>query len=68
MDDEYRMTFSEFIKQIMEDLILNSPEMKEENWQDMPLAFNTENSLGLHYLSIYERDGVINLDVGTGEE
>ncbi len=68
MPEEYRIKFSDFIKHLEKDLICNSPEMEGKNWQDKPLVFNTENRLGLHYLSIYERDGAINIDIGTCDD
>lgn len=58
---DYRVTLSEFIRDI-------TKEMKENNWQDKPLAFNTVNDLGLHWLSIYDRDDGVCMDVGTGDE
>ncbi len=58
---DFRITLSEFVKQVVK-------EMEENNWQGKPLAFNTANRLGLHWLSISEIDGVINVDIGTGDE
>ncbi len=59
--DDFRLTLSEFIKQI-------TKEMAENNWYDKPLAFNTENRFGLHWLSLYDRDDGVCMDIGTGDE
>lgn len=56
------MTFREFIKDI-------TKEMEENNWDmDKEVVFNTCDDLGLYYLSIYERDGKICIDVGDEDE
>ena len=60
----FRITLSEFMKQIVEEI----EENKDDDWQNKPLAFNTEDRHSLHWLSMYESDGVIQMDVGTGDE
>ncbi len=55
------MTLKEFIEDI-------TKEMKENNWGDKEIEFNTSDNLGLYYLSIYENDGRISIDIGDEDE
>lgn len=60
--EEKEMTFGEFVRDI-------TREMEKNGWdEDKPILFNTCDSLDLYYLSIYERDGKICIDVGDEDD
>ena len=62
LDSLKPMTFRGFIKEMMK-------EMEKNGWDmDKEVAFNTCDDLGLYYLSIYERDGKICIDIGDEDE
>ena len=55
------MTVSEFVKQI-------TKEMEENNWQNKPILFNTSDRSNMHWLSVYESEGIVHMDVGDDGE
>ncbi len=57
---EKPMTFREFIESMLDEV--------DENDMDKVVEFNTSDRLGLFYLSIYEEDGKICIDIGEDDE
>jgi len=41
---------------------------KETKLGDLPVVFNTGSRFGLYYLSIYEHNGEVNIDIGEEGE
>ena len=57
MPDDYRITVSEFIKQVAEEVKGNS----KEEWRTKPMIFNTSNRLYLNWVSTKEVDDAVHL-------
>lgn len=57
MTDNYRITLSEFIKQVTEEIDGNP----KEEWRTKPIIFNTSNRLYLNWVSTKEKDGAVHL-------
>ena len=60
MPDDYqitRITLSEFIKQIAEEIEENA----KEDWRTKPIIFNTSNRLYLNWVNTKEVDDVVHL-------
>jgi len=56
------MTFAEFVKDLTEELKAN------KDWAEKKVEFCTIDRNGLGYLSIYDLDDTVCIDVGTGED
>lgn len=57
-----KITFAEFIAELTKELNEN------EDWGDKELEFSTINRDGLEFLSVYDTDSGICIDVGTEKD
>lgn len=56
------MTLDEFVKDLTREMEEN------EGWRDKEIEFCTIDGGGLEYLSIYDLDDTVCIDVGTGKD
>ena len=64
MPDDYRITLSEFTKQMIEEIKENA----KEDWRTKPIVFNTSNRLYLGWVSTKEKDGAIHMTINEVDD